>query len=817
MIGKTLRNYHITEKLGAGGQGAVYRATDSKLGRSVVIKVLPPELTAREANLKRFEREARLASSLDHPNICTIFDLDEVDGVHFIAMQHVEGKNVRQLVAGRPLELKTAVLIGLQVAEALAAAHSRGIIHRDIKSGNVMVTPSGQVKVLDFGLAKLLDDEQAATSGIHHTELTEVGVPYGTATYAAPEQARGDRVDKRADIFSLGVLLYEMLTGTWPFRGKTTIDVRHAVLYDTAPPIAEMRTSPIPTRLQEVVDRALAKDPKDRYQNMENMRDQLRLVLQEIDSGAGHLQSVAPEPPRHLGGANPVTRAMRWLKAITRSEMPTTSPNVTGPTRQGLDETPLTTVADQDKKSLAILPFRNLANDPTKSFYEFSLADAAITELARVRSLVVRPSSVIAKYQGQLIDPRQVGQELKVGAVLTAGFIHGGDNFRVTAQLLDVSTGDIIWSDRIDTGTSDIIALQDTIVQRIVEGLRLELSPAEKVGITKSATNSAPAYEQYLRGRDLFARFIFSSIAPEDCDAAIQHFQAAIDLDPNFALAHDGLGAAYVNRVLKGFGGAEDYEKAEAAFTKALSIDGNIFEARMLMVFVYLWRGQKQKAREEVSRARREAPNEGVVHFVKAMLHRLDGEYGRALRSYDRLVRLDPAAHVVASYGRALVYMHLGNFDEAFRQLDNAGDPDNPLVGTFRALALFYTGKTDEAASLMHYIVDEHPNMHGIRPFLAMFLSAQGNHHEALAQINENVKRNGEVDADISYSIASVYALEEMRDDAFAWLARSIALGNENRGCFENDPNWSKLRDDPRFIELVGKLRTAGERKSMGN
>src|SRR6476660_510353 len=241
MIGKTLRNYRITEKLGVGGQGAVYKATDAKLGRSVVIKVLPPELTSKEANLKRFEREARLASSLDHPNICTIFDLDEVDGVHFIAMQHVEGKNVRQLVAGRPLDLKTAVLIGLQVADALAAAHKRGIIHRDIKSGNVMVTPSGQVKVLDFGLAKLLDEDAARTSGIHHTEITEVGIPYGTATYAAPEQARGDRVDARADVFSTGVLLYEMLTGTWPFQGQTAIEVRHAVLNDEPAPLSKMR------------------------------------------------------------------------------------------------------------------------------------------------------------------------------------------------------------------------------------------------------------------------------------------------------------------------------------------------------------------------------------------------------------------------------------------------------------------------------------------------------------------------------------------------------------------------------------------------
>jgi serine/threonine protein kinase/Tfp pilus assembly protein PilF len=803
MLGKTLRNYRITEKLGVGGQGAVYKAIDTKLGRPVVIKVIPPELSAKEANLKRFEREARLASSLDHPNICTIYDLDEVDGVHFIAMQFVEGKNVRQLVAGRPLELKTALLIGLQVADALAAAHSRGIVHRDIKSGNVMVTSSGQVKVLDFGLAKLLDETQAAAAGIHRTELTEVGVPYGTATYAAPEQARGERVDKRADIFSLGVLLYEMLTGTWPFRGKTTIDVRHAVLYDAPRPIAELRSSPIPPRLQQIIDKALAKEPKDRFQNMEDFRNELRQVLQEMDAVGTDFQSVSPEPPRHIGGANPVSRAVRWLKGITRTESPTSSPTAS---KHRIHETPFTTIADQDKKSLAILCFRNLANDPAQTFYEFSLADAVITELARVRSLVVRPSSVIAGYQGQQRDPREIGQELSVNAVLTAGFIHAGERFRVTAQLIDVSSGELLWSDRIDTAASDIIVLQDTIAQRIVEGLRVELSPAEQDGIGKVSTRNPAAYEQYLRGRDLFGRFIFRTLSPEDCDGAIAHFERAIQLDPNFALAHDGLGACYVNRVFKGFGGSDDYERAEAAFTKALAIDPNIFEARMLMVFVYLWRGQKQKAREEVERARKEAPNEPVVQFVKGLLHRLDGEYGRALRSYDRLVRLDPAAHVVASYSRALVHMYMGHFDETFRELDTSGDPDNALVRTFRALALYYTGQTDAAAALMRDVVDKHPNMHGIRPFMAMFLSAQGKHDDALAQLTRGVKRNGEVDADISYSIASVYALEGLRGDAFEWLDRSISLGNANRPCFENDPNLTSLRGDPRFTELLTRI-----------
>src|SRR5215213_4371931 len=415
MIGATLDNYRILEKLGAGGQGDVYKAVDRRLGRTVVIKVLPPDLTVKEANLKRFEREARLASSLDHPNICTIFDMDEVDGVHYIAMQYVEGRNVRQLVNGRPLELKSALSIAVQVADALAAAHARGVIHRDIKAGNVMVTDTGQVKVLDFGLAKLLDEDAARTSGIHHTELTEIGVPYGTATYAAPEQARGDRVDSRADIFSTGVLIYEMLTGTWPFQGKTSIDVRHAVLHDAPRPIAEMRSDAIPARLQQILDRAMAKEPRDRYQKIKEMGEDLREVLREIATNGEDSQLVegaSTLAPRHLATPGPVARAMRWLRTVTgATEPPTSAANLPASTSvpREIHETPLTSMGDTDRKSVAILPFKNLRKDPASTFYEFSLADAVITELARVRSLVVRPSSSIIKYQDQAMDPRDAG------------------------------------------------------------------------------------------------------------------------------------------------------------------------------------------------------------------------------------------------------------------------------------------------------------------------------------------------------------------------------------------------------------------------
>jgi len=811
MIGQLLGNYKITQKIGAGGQGTVYKAIDQKLGRTVVVKVLPPELTVKEANLKRFEREARLASSLDHPNICTIFDMDEAGGLHFITMQYVEGRNVRQLVNGRPLELESALRIAVQVTDALAVAHARGIIHRDIKSGNIMVTDAGQVKILDFGLAKLLDESEAANSGIHQTELTEIGVPYGTATYAAPEQARGDKVDARADIFSTGVLLYEMLTGTWPFRGKSTIDVRHAVIYDQPKPLAAARPGSTPARLQQILDKAMQKEPRGRYQKIDELRDELRKVLHDIASGAKFEEAAAP---RHLGGSSPVGRAMRWLRKLGGGgDTQTSAPHLSSRPLTDPQEGSMTTITDREKKSVAVLPFKNLSNNPESSFYEFSLADAVITELARIRSLVVRPSSVMSKYQGQSADPADVGRELNVDAVLSAGFIAAGERFRVNAQLLDIKSGEIIWSDRVDASANDIIAVQDEITKSIVDGLRLELSPDEQAGLAQPATVNAEAYEEYLRGRDRFARFIFRSVAADDCNAAIEHFSRAIELDPEFALAYDGLGACHVNRVFKGLGGAEDFERAEAAFNKALAIDRNIVEARMLMVFVYLWRGQKQKAREEVARMRREASNEPVVYFVKATLHRLDGEYDRALRSYDRLVHLDPASFVVVSYNRALIFLYKGKIEDAMRELDRAAsvEPNNPLLRMFRAITMYYGGQVAAACDLLREVLAQNPNLHGVRPFLAMCLSVLGDHEGARAELNEDVQRNAAVDPDIAYAVASVHALEGELEEAFEWLQRSVKLGNENKPLFEHDPNLAALREDERFAALLAQI-TRGEK-----
>lgn len=813
MVGSKIHHYEILKKLGAGGQGTVYKALDTKLDREVVIKVLPPELTSRTANFKRFEREAKLCSKLDHPNICTIYDYHEDDGTFYIAMQYIDGKNVRQLVDGKPLELVSALKIAIQVCDALAYAHSKNIIHRDIKAGNIMVTDNGRVKILDFGLAKLMEDELAIRNkNVDRTDLTELGIPYGTATYAAPEQAKGELTDHRADIFSTGILLYELLTGIWAFQGKTVIDVRHQVLHGTPIPLSEMRPEQLPPKLQQIIDKALAKEPINRYQRIATMRDDLQQVLAEV-SGTAMVHNNDFQP-KHLDTTNPVKRAWNWLTGKSNSDDSLsiqTTPSATGSIQNTPTYTPDTTLtaAGTEKKVVAILPFKNLSKDPSTDFYEFALADAVITELAQLKSLIVRPSSVIAKYQGKDYDEREAGRELQVHAVLTAGFIKSGERMRVTAQLLDVISGEILWSDRVDTQGEDILALQDTIAQRILEGLRLELSDKEQEVLGRRPTENAEAYDEYLRGRDNFGRFIFRTVANEDCEAAIQNFKLAIELDPNFALAYSGLGACYANRIFKGMGEAEEYSLAEAAFNKATELDPNIPEARVLMVLIYMARGEKQKARAEIKSLQEQFPNEAPIYFVKGVIDRLDGNYEESLLSYKKLVRLDPAARVVASYNRARIFNYKGDYDRALKELDKGSkvEPNHPMIRIFRSATLFYKGETEEAIKMMREVLEENPKMDGIRPLFAIFLARAGFEKEAREQLTEDSLSISRADHDMAYWVGATYASLGEKDLAFEWLNRAVRLGNENLPFYKTDKSLESLHDDERFKALLDKIK----------
>jgi serine/threonine-protein kinase len=431
-----------------------------------------------------------------------------------------------------------------------------------------------------------------------------------------------------------------------------------------------------------------------------------------------------------------------------------------------------------------------------------------ITELAQIKSLIVRPSSVIAKYQGKEIDPGEAGRELKVHAVLSAGFLRAGEKLRVTAQLLDPLNGEILWSDRIDAEGSDILAIQDSIAQRILEGLRLELSDSEQEKLGRRATHSAEAWEEYLRARDNFGRFIFRTLSAEDCDAAIQNFKNAIELDPHFALAYSGMGACYANRVFKGLGEAEDYTYAEAAFSKAFFYDPNVVEARVLMVMIYMARGEKKKARSEIELLQKQFPNDAALYFVKGVMHRLDGEYEESLKSFEKLSRLDPAARAVSAYNRARIYIYMGDYQKAIHEIERGerAEPDHPMLKIFRSGVYYYRGDVQDAIDLISKVLDKNPRMDGIRPLYAMYLAGAGRQEEARDQLTPDALSVSKADHDMAYWVGSTYALLGETDLAFKWLNKAVKLGNENEPHFLHDKNLKGIRQDPRFAELIAKM-----------
>jgi serine/threonine-protein kinase len=399
---------------------------------------------------------------------------------------------------------------------------------------------------------------------------------------------------------------------------------------------------------------------------------------------------------------------------------------------------------------------------------------------------------------------------MSVSAVLSAGFLRGGNRIRVTAQLVDVASGDLLWSDRIDADATDIISVQDTITQEICEGLRLELSSDEKDRLVQQATANAEAYEEYLRGRDALGRYVYHTVARVDIDQAIEHFERAAYLDPSFALAHSALGSAYASRVMKGFGEPEDHTLAREAFDKALTLDPHLIEPRMNMIFIYLSSGEKAKARAAADELKREAPNDASIHFIRGIVARLDGDYGKAMRSLDRMLRLNPAERVVVAYNRARLLTYQGRYDEALAELDQgaAVEPDHPLIKTFRARALYYRGDVVKAAEILEQVLENQPQLDGIRPIYATFLSALGFNEEARAQLTDEVKKTADTDHDVSYWLASAYAMEGERDEALKWLRRAIELGNENRPWFETDKNWDSLRDDPDYQKIISSIST---------
>ncbi|MEW6126377.1 MAG: protein kinase [Acidobacteriota bacterium] len=490
-MSKEISHYRLEDELGQGGMGRVYKAFDTTLDRTVVLKLLAPELVAEEASRQRFLREARLASSLDHPNICTIYEIAEADKQYFIAMQYLPGKTLKKLIGSKAFSLDSVLSIGLQVGDALAAAHAKGIVHRDIKSSNIIITPRGQAKVLDFGLAKLLNEKgrNHDSGNLPNDDLTKLGAPLGTPTYMSPEQARGERVDHRSDIYSFGVVLYEMATGRLPLKGNTTVDTMHAVLHNTQKSANEINPN-VPQELSDIIDTALAKKPGDRYQTVQKMLEDLQRVSLSLHYGGQGVPDGITVPyvaPQRAGGK--LTKFFGRLFARDGNLETLRAPS---PIQPSVNRETVKRETNQDfsitqgaKKFLAVLPFRNLSGDPQSDFYGLSLADSLITELAATNQVIVTPSSRVLQYQNQSVDPADVRAELNVEVILMGNFLKAGDRLRVTAQLIDATGGGILWSEKIDADATDALAIQDRICGRIIAGLAGGQRPVDPTQLLK--------------------------------------------------------------------------------------------------------------------------------------------------------------------------------------------------------------------------------------------------------------------------------------------------------------------------------------------
>jgi serine/threonine-protein kinase len=597
--------------------------------------------------------------------------------------------------------------------------------------------------------------------------------------------------------------------------------------------------------LQKLLDCALAKEPAQRFATMTEMREALRTMWRNASGESVNVLPIETVPvPMPAPAAKSKRSSWRLTGALgrvlsgnilNRSKSPsrsgsgrtTSAPNrptvtTSAANRASLELTPAPlplarpdSWGTETKLTIAVLPFKNLSGNSADSFYEFALADGIITELAHLHSLVVRPSSYVAQYVGQNTDPRQVGEDLAVSAVLTGNFLKTPERFRFNAQLVQTRTGELMWSDKVDLPVKDMLAIQDMIAERVIAGLKLNLTAAEQERIEKPLTLSPEAYEFYLRGRDVLFRYTARTFDDSDLDVAIKMFQQAVRIDAQFARAHSALGRCYVHHA-QGYGGEHYYALAEQSLQRALALDPELTGAHLQMVYIHLHRGEKERALSLLADVRRDAPNDPAVLIAAGTLYRLNGQYDKALKQYDRLLELNPRDLVIAAYNRARIYSYQQRYEDALAALGEGSkvEPEHPLIISFTAVVLFNQGRVGEALAIAQEALRQHSHFDALRVLIARCLSALNRHEEAQMMITPQVKETAAADHDIAFWLASFYAMEGFNDEAIEWLRHAVKLGNENYPYFARNAKLNNLRDDARFLDLMNDLKLRWEKRN---